>query len=55
MTMAEYLEDYAPPETKEMGYRLLEEKLDEMEENNFKQKLVEKLQLIKGGIRDLYF
>jgi len=55
MTMAEYLEDYAPPGTKETGYRLLEEKLDEMEENNFKQKLVEKLQLIKGGKRDLYF
>jgi len=55
MTMAEYLEDYAPTETKKMGYQLLEEKLAEMDEDNFKQKLIEKLKLIKEGNRDLYF
>jgi len=55
MTMAEYLEDYAPVETKKMGYALLEEKLSEMENDNLKQKLIEKLQLIREGKRDLYF
>jgi len=55
MTMAEYLEDYAPPETKEKGYHLLKEKLSEMEDDKLKQKLIEKLQLIREGKRDLYF
>jgi 2-iminoacetate synthase len=55
MTMVEYLEDYAPPATKEKGYALLQEKLDEMENDPFKEKLVEKINLIKQGKRDLYF
>jgi 2-iminoacetate synthase len=55
MTMAEYLEDYAPPGTKEKGYNLLKEKLSEMDDVKLKQKLTEKLQLIREGKRDLYF
>ncbi|MCK9423704.1 MAG: [FeFe] hydrogenase H-cluster radical SAM maturase HydG [Bacteroidales bacterium] len=55
MTMVEYLEDYAPPPTKEKGYRLLQEKLNEMENDGFKEKLVEKLEQLKQGKRDLYF
>jgi len=55
LTMAEYLEDYAPPATKEKGYRLLQEKLSEMENDAPKEKLLEKLQLVKEGKRDLYF
>ena len=55
LTMAEYLEDYAPPETKAKGEKLLEEKLGEMEEDGFKEKLKEKLKLVKEGKRDLYF
>lgn len=55
LTLAEYLEDYAPSETKEKGYLLIEKKLSEMDEENFKQKLVEKLEQVKHGKRDLYF
>jgi len=55
LTLAEYLEDYAPAETKAKGEKLLEEKLGEMEENGFKEKLKEKLRLVKDGKRDLYF
>ncbi len=55
LTMVEYLEDYAPPETKVKGYQLLQEKLNEMEEDGNKQKLLEKIQLLKAGKRDLYF
>ncbi len=55
LTLAEYLEDYAPPETRIKGEKLLEEKLSEMEEDGFKGKLVEKLKLVKEGKRDLYF
>jgi 2-iminoacetate synthase len=55
LTMAEYLEDYAPDHTKEMGYELLKEKLSEMENDPFKENLVAKLEQVKEGKRDLYF
>jgi 2-iminoacetate synthase len=55
MTMVEYLEDYAPPETKAKGYLLMQEKLDEIEDESFKIKLTEKINQIKDGQRDLYF
>ncbi len=55
LTLAEYLEDYAPSETRAKGEKLLDEKLGEMEEDGFKEKLVEKLKLVKEGKRDLYF
>lgn len=55
LTLVEYLEDYAPAGTKEKGYELVKEKLAEMEEDNFKNKLLEKIQLVKEGKRDLYF
>jgi 2-iminoacetate synthase len=55
MTLAEYLEDYAPPATKSRGYELLREKLDEIEDKSFKAKLTEKLSQIASGKRDLYF
>lgn len=55
MTMAEYLEDYAPAETKAKGYALLQEKLDEIDDPQFKAKLTENIQKIREGKRDLYF
>ena len=55
MTMAEYLEDYAPEKTKEKGYALLNEKLGEMENDASRARLEEKLAQIREGRRDLYF
>ncbi|SMO62584.1 iron-only hydrogenase maturation protein HydG [Saccharicrinis carchari] len=55
LTLAEYLEDYAPPSTKEKGYRLIEKELHNYEDPNFKEKLMERLDKIKTGERDLYF
>lgn len=55
MTMAEYLEDYAPEATKEKGYALLNEKLGEMENDASRARLEEKLAQIRNGQRDLYF
>jgi len=55
LTMVEYLEDYAPPGTKEKGNELLEEKLKEIEENPFKETLIEKIRMVREGKRDLYF
>ncbi len=55
LTLAEYLEDYAPSETKIKGYQLLQEKLDEIDDVTFKEKLVSKINQVKEGKRDLYF
>ena len=55
MTLAEYLEDYAPAETKVKGYELIREKLDEIEDESFKTTLTDKIEQIKNGTRDLYF
>ncbi|MDP4227370.1 MAG: [FeFe] hydrogenase H-cluster radical SAM maturase HydG [Bacteroidota bacterium] len=55
LTLAEYLEDYATPATKNKGYKLIENKLAEYDYQEFKGKLIERLDLIKKGQRDLYF
>lgn len=55
LTLAEYLEDYAPEKTREKGYQLIREKLEEMEQDSFKSSLVEKIEQVKQGKRDLYF
>ncbi len=55
LTLAEYLEDYAPEETKTKGYQLITEELKTYEDERFKTKLVERLEKIKSGKRDLYF
>ncbi len=55
LTLAEYLEDYAPATTKEKGYKLIDKKLIEFEDLQFKDKLIEKLEMVKKGKRDLYF
>lgn len=55
LTMAEYLEDYARNGTREKGYRLIQKNLDKMEDDSFKKKLKERLELVKKGERDFYF
>jgi 2-iminoacetate synthase len=55
LTMAEYLEDYAQNGTKEKGYRLIQKNLDEMEDAKFRERVEERLELIKKGERDFYF
>jgi 2-iminoacetate synthase len=55
LTLAEYLEDYAPDNTKESGYLLINKELEKFVNNGFQGKIKEKLDLIKGGKRDLYF
>jgi 2-iminoacetate synthase len=55
LTLAEYLEDYAPADTKDKGYKLIQKKLTEFDDLQFKTKLIEKLELVKQGRRDLYF
>jgi len=55
LTLAEYLEDYAPPETKESGYQLIERKISELAATQSVESLKEKIKLVKQGQRDLYF
>lgn len=55
LTLAEYLEDYAPAQTKEQGYKLIEQKVNELSATQSTVSLVEKLQQVKEGKRDLYF
>ena len=55
LTLAEYLEDYAPPATRAAGYKLIENQLKTYEDARFKTKLSERLMRVKEGERDLYF
>ena len=55
LTLAEYLEDYAPEETKKRGYSLIDDNLKQYTDETFKAKLIERLAQIKQGQRDLYF
>lgn len=55
LTLAEYLEDYAPEATKLSGYKLIQDNLENYDDEKFKSKLVERLERIKNGERDLFF
>ncbi len=55
LTLAEYLEDYAPEETKNAGYKLIEDKVKDLSKTQKTDKLKEKIQQVKQGKRDLYF
>ena len=58
LTLAEYLEDYAPSETKEQGWNVIEKNIQELEAAEDAVNVTElkkRLQLIKNGKRDLYF
>lgn len=53
-TFAEYLEDYATPETKKIGYEAIYKHLDTIKDESVKSKLVDTLDKIKSGQRDLF-
>ena len=55
LTLAEYLEDYAQNGTKEKGYKLILQNMKEIDNDAFKSKLVDRLERVKQGERDLYF
>lgn len=55
LTLAEYLEDYGGEETKKAGYRLIDDKIKELGQEQKVVKLKEKIGQIKSGKRDLYF
>jgi 2-iminoacetate synthase len=58
LTLAEYLEDYAPSETKLKGYKVIDENLNDLEKAPEKVNVAEirdRVGKIKAGERDLYF
>ncbi len=55
LTLAEYIDDYATPKVKAKGQKVIAKNLAEMEEGKVKKELVERLEKVKAGERDLYF
>ncbi len=54
LTLAEYLEDYAPEATAQKGWEVIEENILELDEKRQKT-LRERLEKVKAGERDLYY
>ncbi len=55
LTLAEYIEDYASPETARKGYAIIEENIGLLNGNIKGDELRNRLARIKTGERDLYF
>lgn len=55
LTLAEYLEDYAPAELKRRGYERIANFSQALEDEATRNAFAEKLERIKKGERDLYF
>ncbi len=56
MTLSEYLEDYASPEVKAMGYGLVDRELEKVPEVEHRQKACENVAMIRcGKARDLFY
>ncbi len=55
LTFLEYMEDYSSPETKVAGMKQIERELERMPDGDQKAKLLERIEQIKAGDRDLYF
>jgi 2-iminoacetate synthase len=55
LTLAEYLCDYAPQATVARGWQLIEKEINALDDPKVVAQTRERLDLIKMGIRDLYF
>ncbi len=58
LTLAEYLEDYAPADTKKKGWETIEKNLNDLEQSEGPvsiNELKERLVRVQSGERDLYF
>jgi len=55
LTFKEYLEDYASPETKEVGEQAIRRHLEDIGKDRIREITKERLKLIEQGQRDLYF
>jgi 2-iminoacetate synthase len=55
LTLAEYLEDYASPETAHKGYEIIEKNIPQLNGNVSAGEIQQRLNRIRAGERDLYF
>jgi 2-iminoacetate synthase len=55
MTLKEYLMDYASPQTRAEGERLIAESIGDIPEGRVREKTLERLRLIEAGERDFRF
>ena len=55
LTLAEYIMDYAPKDTAEKGWALINKNLDDIKEFQDIEEIKKRLERIKNGERDLYF
>ena len=55
MTLKEYLLDYASPETREIGEKLIQDQLKNIPRDNIRQKVTEYLAQMEHGERDFRF
>lgn len=55
LTLAEYLEDYATPEVKEQGWKVIEENLKDLDPEKVAPEVRNRIEKVKAGVRDLYF
>jgi len=53
-TFEEYLVDYAPDDVKEIGEKLIQQRLAKIEDEKIREITIKNLQAIKEGKRDLY-
>lgn len=58
LTLAEYLEDYAPANTKQRGWEVIDKNLSDLQQYpdavNINE-LRNRLERVRGGERDIYF
>ena len=55
LTLAEYLTDYADTETAVKGWKLIDKTIGEMENENLKKSLIDRVERVKAGERDLNY
>ncbi len=55
LTLAEYLCDYASPETRSKGWNLINQEMDQLDGSPVRKELEKRLERIRLGERDLYF
>ena len=54
LTLQEYLEDYAAPETKRIGEKMIRRQMEEIGSDKVRAVTKERLELTKRGQRDFY-
>lgn len=55
LTLAEYIMDYAKPETAEKGWALIEKNIADLKETKLEESVKMKIESIKQGQRDIYY